>query len=91
MYGFSMSMKDELDRLKWRAISRYIYLEGRKGIRVHATKRSNAVVAKTAAHTIARELLQDATMRSGGLLDSARHVSVTCADDTTMSEDKQGL
>ena len=87
-----MSMKDELDRLKSSAIGQYIYLEGRKGIRVHATKRSNAAVAKTAAHTLfARELLQDATMRSGGLPEPAKHVNVTCANDTTMTQDKQGL
>ena len=30
-------------------------------------------------------------MRSGGVPESAKHVSVTCADDTTMNEDKQGL
>ena len=48
MYGIAaMSMTDELDRLKSRAIGRYISLERRNGIRVHATKRSNAVVAKT--------------------------------------------
>ena len=41
----AMSMKDELDRLESRAIDQYISLEHRK---VHATKRSNAVVAKTA-------------------------------------------
>ena len=30
-------------------------------------------------------------MRSGGLSESAKHVNVTCADDTTMNEDKQCL
>ena len=54
MCGMAMSMKDELDRLKSRAIDWYIYFEGRKGIRVHATKWSNAVVAKAAVHTLFR-------------------------------------
>ena len=49
------------------------------------------MVAKTAAQSIVRQLLQDATMRSGELPESAKHVNVTCADDTTMNEDKQGL
>ena len=31
------------------------------------------------------------TLYSGGLPECAKHVSVTCADDTTMNEDKQGL
>ena len=42
-------------------------------------------------HSIARELLQDATMWSGGLSESAKHVNVTCAEDTTVNEDKQCL
>ena len=87
-----MSMKDELDRPKSRAIGRYIYLEGRNGVRVHATKRSNAVVAKDGRpHSVARELFQDATMRSGGLPESTEHVHATCAGDTTKTEDKQCL
>ena len=50
------------------------------------------MVAKTAAHnSIARKLLQDATMRSGELSDSAKHANVTCAEGTTMNEDKQCL
>ena len=40
-------------------------------------------------HSTARELLQDATMRSEGLSESAKHVNVTCAEDATMNEDKQ--
>ena len=47
-----MSMTDELDRLMSRAIGQCISLERRQGIQVHATKRSNAVVAKTAADTL---------------------------------------
>ena len=30
-------------------------------------------------------------MKSGGLSESAKHVNVTCAEDTTMNEDKRCL
>ena len=41
----AMSMKDELDRLKSRAIGQYLL--DAEVLQVHATKRSHAVVAQT--------------------------------------------
>ena len=47
----TMSMEDELDRPKSKAIGRDISLDA-EGARVHAIERSSAVVAKTAAHSL---------------------------------------
>ena len=56
-------------------------------------RRSGAMLSlpRRRPRCIARELLQDATKRSGGLSESAKHVNVTCAEDTTMNGDKQCL